>query len=58
MRGKGKNAQYILKETHTAMIMQQEPSLPSGITPQEGCVECAYLSMHKQQTNKKMTKPY
>jgi len=35
MRGKSKNAQYMLKETHTAMIMTREPSLPSGITPQE-----------------------
>lgn len=60
MRGKGKNAQYILKETHTAMIMTWEPSVPPGITPQESCVERAYLSMHKQQqqTNKWMTKPY
>jgi hypothetical protein len=50
MRGNRRNAQYILKEAHTAMIMTQQHSMLYGITPQENCMEHAYLSMQEQQT--------
>jgi hypothetical protein len=48
MRGNSKNARYILKEAHTAMIMTQQHSMLYSITPRESCMEHAYLSMQEQ----------